>query len=219
MTIVSNDSQKITADCDLSALAEAICEEHALAERHAELAIHRAKRAGDLLNTAKGKVAHGEWLPWLSANCPRLPARTASGYMRLAKNWEQVEAKSADSAVLTIDSALRLLSEPVTPTLGDRVTAINERANQLGECMTEVAHLVRKMRDGIGSHFGGFEQWCAKELGLDPALRDMLLDPSRRWHPSAMDEEQHTLLLFWVLRREGYSETEALAILSEEIRP
>ncbi len=219
MTIVPNDCKKITADSDLSALALAINEEHALAERHAELAIHRAKRAGDMLNSAKGKVPHGEWLPWLATNCPTLKERTARAYMRLARNWEQLESKSADSAVLTIDAALKLLSEPATPTLDARVTAINERANQLGECMTEVSRLVRKMRDGIGSHFGGFEQWCSQELGLDPALRDMLLDPSRRWYPRDMDEEQHTLLFLWILRREGYSETEALAILSEGGHP
>lgn len=219
MTIVSNDSQKITADSDLFALAEAINEEHALAERHAELAIHRAKRAGDMLNTAKGKVAHGEWLPWLAVNCPRLSERTARSYMRLAKNWEALESKSADSAVLTIDAALKLLAGPKEPTLDDRVTAINESANRLGECMTEVARLVRKMRDGIGSHFGGFEEWCSQELGLDPALRDMLLDPSRQWYPRDMGEEQHTLMLLWVLRTEGYSESEALAILSDEIQP
>ncbi|MCB1822875.1 MAG: DUF3102 domain-containing protein, partial [Candidatus Competibacteraceae bacterium] len=97
---------------DLSALAMAINEEHALAERHAELAIHRAKRAGDMLVAAKEQIPHGQWLPWLATNCPTIKERTARAYMRLARNWETLESKSADSAVLTIDAALKLLAEP-----------------------------------------------------------------------------------------------------------
>lgn len=212
---------------DLPALALAINEEHALAERHAELAIHRAKRAGDMLVAAKQQIQHGQWLPWLATNCPTIKERTARAYMRLARNWEALESKSADSAVLTIDAALKLLAEPrdeseTAPiTLDDLIAldehakAINESADRLGECMTDIASLVRKMRDGIGPHFGGFENWCSQELGLDPKLRDMLLDPARRWHPRGMDEEQHTLMLLWMLRGNGYSEHEARSILAE----
>lgn len=210
------EKPQIETPLDLPALALAINEENALAERHAELAIHRAKRAGELLIAAKAKVAHGQWLPWLSANCPTLKERTARAYMRLAKNWETLEFKSAESAVLTIDAALKLLSEPATPTIDDRITAINESANRLGECMTDVARLVRKMRDGIGSHFGGFENWCVQELGLEPEMRDMLLDPARRWHPGDWSEDQETLVFRWMLRQQGLSEHEAREILAKD---
>jgi hypothetical protein len=78
-----------------------------------------AVRCGELLIKAKKIVDHGCWLPWLKAN-PWISSRTASDYMRLAANRSVIEAKSAESADLTIQSALRLLappkSEPIIPT-------------------------------------------------------------------------------------------------------
>ena len=41
-------------------------------------------RAGLLLIEAKSLVAHGEWLPWLQANC-KTGERQARTYMRLAR--------------------------------------------------------------------------------------------------------------------------------------
>lgn len=207
---------------DLSALAMAINEEHALAEQYASMAVHRARRAGNLLNEAKTKVQHGQWLPWLAANCPTIATRTAQAYMKLDREWPALESKCATVAHLTVSDALKLLAEPRESrqresNLDNHVKVINESADRLGECMSDIASIVRKMRDGIGLHFGGFDQWCSQELGLDPALRDMLLDPARRWHPRDMDEDQHTLLLLWMLRGNGYSEHEARAILAEGV--
>lgn len=44
------------------------------------LAIHVAQ-VGAWLVAAKDKVKHGEWLPWLSENCPKISQRTGRRYM------------------------------------------------------------------------------------------------------------------------------------------
>jgi len=96
----------------LAELAAAINAEHQAAERTARKAIEHAKAAGEKLLLAKAQVEHGQWLPWLSTHCQELSARTARAYMQLSRNWGTIEAKTADSANLSIDAALKLLNAP-----------------------------------------------------------------------------------------------------------
>lgn len=96
----------------LATLAAQINAEHDAAENHARKAIEHARAAGEKLLLAKAGVAHGQWLPWLAANCPRLAERTAQAYMKLAKGWPLLERKSATVADLTINDALKLLTGP-----------------------------------------------------------------------------------------------------------
>ena len=105
-------------------LAAAINAEHAAAERTARTALDHARAAGDKLLLAKAQVEHGQWLPWLSSNCPALSARTARAYMQLSRNWGTLETKTADSANLSIDAALKLLNAPEPdPITGDLLSA------------------------------------------------------------------------------------------------
>ena len=96
----------------LATLAAEINAEHDAAERTARTAIDHARAAGDRLLLAKARVAHGQWLPWLATNCPAIADRTARAYMQLARNWGTLETKTADSANLSIDAALKLLNAP-----------------------------------------------------------------------------------------------------------
>lgn len=98
----------------LNSLADAINADHAAAERTARKAIEHAKAAGEKLLLAKAQVSHGQWLPWLAANCPALADRTARAYMQLARNWNALETKTATVADLTINDALKLLNAPDT---------------------------------------------------------------------------------------------------------
>ncbi len=75
------------------------------------MSLTHAIEAGELLLKAKKVVSHGEWLSWLKLNCI-VSARLAQTYMRLAREREQIEAKCADSALLSNDSALKLLASP-----------------------------------------------------------------------------------------------------------
>ncbi len=101
----------------LAELAKAINAEHQAAERTARKAIEHARDAGECLLLAKAQVEHGQWLPWLSSNCPALSARTARAYMQLSRNWGTLETKTAESANLSIDAALKLLTTDSQPSV------------------------------------------------------------------------------------------------------
>jgi hypothetical protein len=63
------------------------------------------KVGGDLIK-AKRQLPHGRWAPWCLKNC-QIRLRTAQTYIQLAENVETI--KSADSAHLSIDAALKFL--------------------------------------------------------------------------------------------------------------
>lgn len=49
-----------------------------------------AVKAGELLIAAKEQVKHGQWQQWLEAEL-KLNKRTAQGYMKLAKQWPEIQ--------------------------------------------------------------------------------------------------------------------------------
>lgn len=67
--------------------------------------------AGRLLKQVKATLPHGEYEPWLAAHF-KGSVRSAQIYKQLAEGWPALAAKSADPALLTIESALRLLAAP-----------------------------------------------------------------------------------------------------------
>src|SRR5208337_1973314 len=95
----------------LDDLAGRIRAEHQGACAAAKRSIEHAMAAGDLLNEAKDRLVHGQWGPWLEANC-EMSARTARRYMNLASNRDFIEAKMATVADLTIRGADKLLAAP-----------------------------------------------------------------------------------------------------------
>jgi hypothetical protein len=94
-------------------LAERINEGHRLAESHARSAVEHALRCGELLIEAKAKINHGQWLPWLKANCA-VSERTAQAYVRLARELPALApGKAQRVADLPLREALKaLVSEP-----------------------------------------------------------------------------------------------------------
>lgn len=95
----------------LAELASEINRWHTAAEGAVGTALDYAREAGTLLLQAKEQIPHGEWLPWIAANFQG-SERTAQAYMRVAKRWDELEGKSAESADLAIDGALKLLAKP-----------------------------------------------------------------------------------------------------------
>lgn len=93
----------------LSAVASQINDHHSAATRHAESALDHARQAGELLNQAKGLVAHGRWIEWLAGNCDVSP-RQAQRYMKVASNWLAITKNDAAS-YLTDEG----LPEEITP--------------------------------------------------------------------------------------------------------
>ena len=76
---------------------------HAACNAAAQTSIAHAIKCGTLLTEAKGKLKHGQWLPWLHDKCG-LSERTAQRYMRLARNAEF--ATVADSGIAAADRML-----------------------------------------------------------------------------------------------------------------
>lgn len=95
---------------DLAELANQINIEHANCMGAMRESLEYAVKAGELLIQVKALVPHGEWLPWLAANC-EVPERTTQAYMRIARNWPEL-SKSATVADLTVRGALILLEAP-----------------------------------------------------------------------------------------------------------
>ena len=78
--------------------------------------LEHAIECGEMLSTAKDKVGHGGWENWLADNCPDISPRTASRYMRLAKNGDELEKAAEQNGHALADfsatAANRLLQKP-----------------------------------------------------------------------------------------------------------
>lgn len=77
--------------------------------------LERAREAGELLIRAKELVKHGQWLPWLEANC-RVSADMAGKWMKLSRQWPELEASYSEQVpYLGVQEALKLLAKPREP--------------------------------------------------------------------------------------------------------
>ena len=95
----------ITNESSLDELAARIREEHDAVSVALYDGLRHARAAGMLLIEAKKLVPHGEWLPWLKANCGT-SERTAQAYMKVAK------ANPQRVADLSFREALNSLATP-----------------------------------------------------------------------------------------------------------
>jgi len=64
--------------------AAQINEAHRLARQHAESAVQYAIRCGELLAAKKAELKHGEFKPWIAANC-EFSYQSAHAYMKAAQ--------------------------------------------------------------------------------------------------------------------------------------
>jgi hypothetical protein len=94
-----------TKAAQLEALLPQIQGQHEQVECHLAATLEYAQQAGELLIAAKKLTGHGGWLAYVK-KCG-IPARTASDYMRIAKNW--TKAKSATLPDLSYRGAIAYL--------------------------------------------------------------------------------------------------------------
>ena len=112
MTELRNEQASTLENGDtLAKLAEEANREYAAAQKAMSTGVERALACGRSLVKAKTFVPHGRWLTWVDDNFDGRE-RTARAYMRLASHWRELEGKTAETADLTIDSALKLLAAP-----------------------------------------------------------------------------------------------------------
>jgi hypothetical protein len=79
-------------------LAEEVNAAHRAARVASEVHFAEARRAGELLIEAKGRVGHGRWSKWLGQNFDG-SARTARAYMQLAREQEPRNGSAADLSI------------------------------------------------------------------------------------------------------------------------
>ena len=84
MRLIVDNSPDGTKINKLNVAAGEINEAHRLARSSAESAIHYAMRCGELLTKQKEKLKHGEWKPWVKANC-EFSYPSAAAYMKAAR--------------------------------------------------------------------------------------------------------------------------------------
>jgi Protein of unknown function (DUF3102) len=103
---------------DLAKNARIINTEHKAVVEATQAKLQHAITAGATLKACKESMAHGNWANWLKDNCPEISERTASVYMRLAKNSDKVEKAAEENgssaADLSMRAMLKLLRKPKT---------------------------------------------------------------------------------------------------------
>jgi hypothetical protein len=106
------EAELVTAvEEELYRLAESINAHFAEIVSSAKNALQHALACGNDLLAAKAKMKHGEWMPWLEANCD-VPERTVRHYTLLARELPPLlESKSATVADLDVTSGVKLIRD------------------------------------------------------------------------------------------------------------
>jgi DNA repair exonuclease SbcCD ATPase subunit len=100
------------------AAAQEINHLHAEAHAHAETAVKKAIRCGELLAAKKESMLHGAWLPWVEKHLT-FGRHQAARYMRVYEHRAEVNGTST----LHLTEAVRLLSEPKEDPAGSEPVA------------------------------------------------------------------------------------------------
>lgn len=146
-------SGALSAAGTLDDLARGINEAHDACLTARRSATARAREAGELLEEAKARVKHGEWLPWLKTNCPEVTERTAQLYMLVARRWATLAAKAQRAADLPLRKTVALLTRrvPVREVgLGNLATVSEPEDDALSAPVPErFDHLPDRERDEV----------------------------------------------------------------------
>jgi hypothetical protein len=143
-------------------LVSQINREHEMVETYKHNTIQHAIKCGELLEEAKAKVPHGEWLPWLEKNFDA-SEWTAQAYMRLARAADPNTRRVTDlEDAESLRSALRVLSSPEPKERGEEpqvdpdtpegrlLAAVNTRQGVEGDELD--GELVDEPRPGLSDH-------------------------------------------------------------------
>jgi Protein of unknown function (DUF3102) len=97
----------------LSVLAAEINSARDTFKKSTRRAIEEGYYVGELLARAKGQLAHGEWLPWVEANCT-FAVREAQRYLRAYEKRAQLPNASGMTH-LSLTAAMKALEAPRVP--------------------------------------------------------------------------------------------------------
>jgi hypothetical protein len=104
------------AQLGVSALAKLINDEYAAILQSEKANLPRAIAIGAKLKAIRIRVGHGEWQEEFKSHGLNISYETATLYIRLFDNWDEIQkrarAKDVEPTDLTIDEARKLLSKP-----------------------------------------------------------------------------------------------------------
>jgi len=176
----------------LPVLAERINAETTAAERDARSAMDHALAAGMLLIDAKATVPHGEWEPWLLANCEVKP-RTARAYMQLVTRLPALpEPERQRVADLPLREAVRAISTPASGPPSQPAARARDRgqcvraAEVLRKCSTAARDSAKRIELMQGDH--GYTMLSGRQVA---ALRTKLTDALQALNSLVSDDGGH----------------------------
>jgi hypothetical protein len=126
----------------LPELAAAIRLHHEGVEAAARTAAEHAIAAGHALIEAKAMLKHGQWLSWLKEHCG-LQARSAQGYMQLARSGLKCETVAHLGLKVALES---LREKPSKPVPVEEVIPGYTRPPEPGEVSIPVADVVVRLK-------------------------------------------------------------------------
>lgn len=151
---MSNSTAIVVIEDSLGAIADRINDAVYNAESAARSAMQYAMEAGELLNQAKQKIGHGEWLGWLGSNI-KLAPRTCQAYMRLAAKVQLLPAEDAQRVTdLPVREAINAITtNPIAPPPNHRVSiaASTDREKVSGK-LREAGNVLRKISKVVESN-------------------------------------------------------------------
>jgi|GEM_PF-3029657 len=136
-----------------------------------------AMKCGKHLAEAKKKAGHGEWLRWLTKNCPQVSKRTASRYLSLDANKIKVNKaiKSATVADFDLGDAYRLI---------ERLSKSDQEKEQASHNALDLAAGPEK---GDSAAIQMFAEWFQNEYP-EPHHQKTILIEIRNWIDAKLKE-------------------------------
>jgi hypothetical protein len=117
---------------------------HKQAIDHADKAIHFAKQAGDLLLLVKADLPHGDFLPWVEANCT-VSLRQAQRYVAAAQGKRlPISAIKYDTVSHLPEAQPKSVNQPIfdlqgiPPELFKKATQVGGALGRLAECCKSI---------------------------------------------------------------------------------
>jgi hypothetical protein len=190
--MAGTDLDRSTADTLDSSLVDEINRHHRDVERHARSMLDSAIECGRLLDAAKSRLPHGDWLPWLAENFDG-SVRNAQVYMRLHEHRDEVlgsrDSNAQRAAHLTLDAALRNIATPREPVRDDahlhRVFPGLDADERAAADADETPAASRAPVSPVPPAGAGGTSAPPADPPID-ADADVMLDP-----PPALDQSQH----------------------------
>jgi hypothetical protein len=117
MNVVKIDNAQVQVVPALAALAAEICSGLSAMRGHVRNALRTALDVGEKLLLVQARLPERQLSCWLENNCD-LKKRQAELYMQLARSRDEIEARIAEVAHLSLRAARQLIAQPKSPPPG-----------------------------------------------------------------------------------------------------